>query len=89
MHQVITNQRVSGGKVRNVKAFAESIGHSASNFSKFSGKNKRSVTVEMIEAICRRHDVNPAWLILGKGPMFMQDETELQKLIEKLRKALK
>lgn len=39
-------------------------------------RGERSPDFEFIENVCKTFNINPTWLILAKGPMYLGDDTE-------------
>lgn len=90
MHEIIKNDKLSNGKIDTVKAFAESIGQSPQNVSMFSKKGRHVGTAIIIET-CLKYRVNPTYLILGEGEMFLSNDltgrvNDLEKRVRKLEK---
>lgn len=75
MHELIKRDKLKGGKVDSVKAFAASIGQSPQNFSKYSTHGQHVSIVVVIDA-CKRYRINPTWLVLGEGEMFLGEQPE-------------
>lgn len=72
---VVAQNKLKGGKINSLKAFAESIGQSAQNFNKIS-RNGQHVGLSILEAACRKYGFNPTWLITGEGEMYRQKDVE-------------
>lgn len=90
MHQLISEQKQKGGKIKSYAAFAESIKQSPQNFNKIA-KGKQDVSAQIIEASCRVHEINPMFLILGQGEMFLSDDrlNKLESRVSKLERLIK
>ncbi len=52
---------------------AERIGTHQPTIS-FIKKGQRSPTVDMICNLCDIYNINPSWLLLGKGDMFLKSQ---------------
>lgn len=89
---VIHRSKLNGGKINSVRAFAESIGQLPQNFSKYNTKHKQMVSAPIIIAACKLYRINPTWIMLGEGEMYLSsdlqaktsDLEERMKRIEKL-----
>lgn len=73
MTDVIRKNKLNGGKITSVKAFAESLGQLPQNFSKYTAMNQH-VTNPIIEIACRKYNISPNYLILGIGEMYLSDD---------------
>lgn len=73
MLDVIKKNKLSGGKINSVKAFAESLGQLPQNFSKYSNKGQH-VSISIIEAACRKYNISPNYLVLGIGEMYLSQD---------------
>lgn len=95
MEEIIAKKR--GAKERfNITDFAKSIRTDAPNFYKIKD-GKRDVSVALVSELCLNHNVNPTWLILAKGAMFLDEVPkngvaskfeELEKRLKRLEKKL-
>lgn len=62
----------------NKTEFAHAMGISSHGYQHIlAGKGKGGVTINHLESLFEKHSVNPAWVLLGQGEMFLtQDKTE-------------
>ena len=68
---IALNKRSGDGNCKNIKQFAATIHANFSNFSMYEDPIKgRNVTLEMCAEICRVHNINANWLMLGKGERY-------------------
>lgn len=93
MHEIIKRDRMNRGDITTVAAFAESIGQFPQNISKFNN-NEKQVTLQMLIDICMKYKVNPTFIVLGKGEMFLRDDASylgdtLEKNIKSLERRVK
>ncbi|MCX8281766.1 helix-turn-helix transcriptional regulator [Phyllobacterium sp. 0TCS1.6C] len=56
--------------------FAETLGISSSAYKNYE-RGEREVPLKLIIDICEKYEVNPAWLILGKGSETQVDIGEI------------
>lgn len=94
MLDVINKNKLMGGKITSVKAFAESLGQLAQNFAKYTSEQKQNVSAPVIIAACKRYNFNPTWIILGQGEMYLSSDLEgkmsdLEARMQKIEKLLK
>lgn len=90
MHEIIKKNKIDKGRIATRQAFAESIGQSPQNFAKLNN-NGQHVSMSIIAEVCRKYRVNPTYLILGEGDMFLSDDlrgkiTEIEKRLLRLEK---
>lgn len=76
MMDVIHRSKLKGGKVNSAKAFAVSIGQLPQNFSKYTTKSKQMVSAPIIIAACKLYRLNPTWIMLGEGGMYLSSDLE-------------
>lgn len=86
MNEIINSEKQHGGQITSVKAFARSIGQLPQNFSKFK-THKQHVTLPIIAEACKLYKINPTFLILGEGELFLSND--LTALIDKHEKRIK
>lgn len=87
MHEIVKRGKVNKSKIDSLEAFAESIGQSPQNMYKF--KNGQHVGTNILSRTFKRYRVNPTWLFLGEGEMFLTDDlagkvNELEKRLKRL-----
>lgn len=70
---IIYENKRAGKEPSNMTQFAVSIGQLPQNVSKLFNKDQHTST-QILEATIRIHGVNPTWLFLNKGEMFLKDE---------------
>ncbi|MDB5283115.1 MAG: hypothetical protein JWO06_2190 [Bacteroidota bacterium] len=83
MGEIIALNKRNGTGCKNIKQFAASIQANFSNFSLYENpKDGRNVTLEMCCEICRVHNINANWLMVGKGERYYNIEalSKVQKL---------
>lgn len=73
MFDIIKKNKMSGGEIDSVKAFAESLNQLPQNFSKYSRKNQH-VSIAIIESACRKYKISPNYLVLGMGEMYLASD---------------
>ena len=60
--------------IRGMKTFTDRYGINRWNFSELEKNPSRDMfEVEWLAIVCRDYDINPFWLLSGKGEMFTQD----------------
>jgi hypothetical protein len=83
-------------KNMNITGIAKSMGYTSSNQLHSALKGESMLSTKAIIALITNANVNPIYLFLGTGDMFLTDETEIEKLqkanselIQKHNEALK
>lgn len=74
MNTIIHQNVLRGGDFTDKSKFAKTIKVRPQNMNKWLN-GSQDVGSVFIEAICRSHRVNPAWIILGEGEMFLQSKS--------------
>lgn len=69
MRDVIRNGKATDGKVQSVRDFAQSMGHTSQDFNRFINGGGH-VHAGIIEAACRKYNINPTWIFLGEEQMY-------------------
>lgn len=87
VNTIIYQNKQKGKSPSNMSAFAESIGDNQQNFGKLWSKGQ-DVTSRLLEPTFRLYGVNPAWIYLNRGEMFLKDEVPLSKEIANLIKQM-
>lgn len=77
MREIIASHKLKGGKVIDAKTFSKSIGQNPQNLNAIT-QGRRNVSLAIVEAICRKHLINPTWLIMGSGEMKLREDNRLQ-----------
>lgn len=72
MRLIISQNKLKQGKYDTLSAFAKSVGQVSQNMHKLM--KGQTVSTNVMESTCRVHRVNPTWLLLGEGEMFMKDD---------------
>lgn len=85
MFDIITTGKKKRTGITSVSAFARSIGYSSQNLGKYFN-HFQGVSTPVIEAACRKYRINPTWLILGEGEMYLKAEKKKQTLEERVKK---
>jgi hypothetical protein len=65
---------------KNITAIAKSMGYTSSNQLHSVIKGESMLSTKAITALIMNANVNPTYLFLGTGDMFLTDETEIEKL---------
>lgn len=73
MNTIIHQNVLRGGKIIDGSKFARTINVAPQNMNKWL-KGEQDVGSIFIEAACRVHRVNPTWIILGEGEMFLASD---------------
>lgn len=89
---VIKRNKLAGKDITSTKAFAEAIGQTPQNFSKFSRK-QQMVSMPIVIAACKKFKISPNYLILGIGEMYLTEDVsgktdQLEERIKRLEKML-
>lgn len=71
--EIIRRNEKSGGKIIDYQSFAESVGDTPQNFQKVRTQGQMVGRDMMIESI-HKYRINPTWLILGEGEMFLKED---------------
>ena len=60
--------------IRGIKTFTDRYGINRRNFCEWEKNPSRDMfEVEWLALVCRDYDINPFWLLLGRGDMFTSD----------------
>lgn len=93
MNTIIAKSKLEKGDIRSFRDFGRKIGIDSTNFSKIKGHagqdaQTRGVNARLIRAICVEFEVNPTWLILGTGEMFLNETETLEKRISRIERKM-
>lgn len=81
VNDIIAKNKKSGGKYSTLPKFGKSIGQHYANIHKIiSGKGEVGMVV--FEATCRVHRLNPTYLTLGIGEVYLSDKSKPKTLTE-------
>lgn len=72
MREVIRTSTENGGRIKNETAFARSIGHSIQNINKLTN-GIQDVTPDVYIKSARVHGINPNYVLLNFGNMFLPE----------------
>lgn len=92
MYEIIRQHSVKRGKVVNVQEFALSLGYTSANFYKIE-YGGRFVGMDILASACAKYRINPTYLILGEGDLFLEPTgvtvDDLSKRVLAMEKKLK
>lgn len=78
VNDIIISENKSGGKAVSVRAFALSIGTLQQNLNRIVNEGQ-GVSIAIVETTCRIYRVNPTFIILGEGEMYLTDKSQISK----------
>lgn len=72
MNAIIYENVQDGGEIKTESAFSISIGSTPQNFHKIINRGQ-DVTARLITTACEKYRINPTWLHLNEGDMFLKE----------------
>lgn len=85
VNDIIISESKSGGKAVSVRAFAKSIGTLQQNLNRIIN-NGQGVSIALVETTCRLYRVNPTFIILGEGEMYLNTRPQISRRPEITKK---
>lgn len=85
MREVIRRNKDNGGKISTETAYAKSLGHSIQNINKLTN-GIQDVTTSLLIKSARVYGINPHYVLLNVGGMFISETNGHAKKLMKVRR---